>query len=74
MGVQFAPEYQKFYKNRFADVVHGQLRNRSKYENAERWLAGARTSMFRTGLKQIENDQQNGQWYNLTFDFNAMDD
>ena len=27
VGVNFGPEYQKFYKERFVDIVNGQLRN-----------------------------------------------
>ena len=28
MGASFGPEYRKLYKERFVDVVNGQLRNR----------------------------------------------
>ena len=61
MGANFGPEYQKFYNERFVDVVNGQLK--------------ARTSMFRSALGQITDDVQNhGTQYNPSFDLNTMDD
>ena len=72
--VQFSPEYRKYYKNRFVDVVNGQLRSWARYENVERWRTSARPSMFLSGLKQSENDQHYGRCYNPTFDPNAMDE
>ena len=74
VGVQFCLEYQKWYKNRFVDVVNGQLHSWEKYGNVERWGKNARTSMFRSGLKSVGDDLEDGRYYTPTFDLNAMDE
>ena len=47
MGTSFGPGYRKLYKERFVDVVNGQLRNRPHWNNVKEWLGRARTSLFR---------------------------
>ena len=74
MGASFGPECQKFYKARFVDIVNGQLWNWGNWRNVKEWHEHAGTSMFRSGLIQIKDDQENGQCYNPVFDLNAMDD
>ena len=68
IGVQFGKEHQKCYKSRFADIVNGQLTHGGKYDNVEKWRSNARTSMFRTGLQQIGDDQYCGCSYNPSLD------
>ena len=75
MGASFGPEYYKFYKERFVDIINGQLRNRASYKNVQDWLGRARTTMFRSGIGQITDDVQNYvTQYQPKFDFNAMDE
>ena len=55
MGANFGPEYQKFYKERFVDIVNGSWK---MWDNVKEWGQKARASMFRTGLGQITDDVQ----------------
>ena len=73
MGVQLGPEYRKQYKQRFIDVVNGQLTIWTHWGNVRKWQQKARAAMFRSGLKQIEDDSERGVAYDLAFDLNAMD-
>ena len=75
MGANFGPEYCKFYKERFVDVVNGQLRNKSLWNNVKEWLGKSRASTFCSGVGQITDDARNyGTQYDPNFDLNAMDD
>ena len=62
------------YEERFLDIVNGQLWNWAHWMNVKEWNERARTSMFRSGLRQIKDDQDNDIYYNPVFDLNAMDD
>ena len=74
MGAQLGPEYRMRYKQRFVDVVNGQLTNRMHWDNVQKWQQKARASMsFRSGLKQIEDDRGRGVAYDPTFDLHAVD-
>ena len=75
MRVNFGPEYQKFYMERFVDIVNGQFRSWPMWDNVKEWCQKARTSMLRSGPGQITDDAQNlGIQYNPSFDLNALDD
>ena len=56
------------------DVVNGQLWDRTYLQNVQEWNEKARTSMFRSGLTQIKDDQDNDIYYDPVFDLNAMDE
>ena len=58
------------------DIVNGQLRNKSNWQNVKDWQLGkARTSVFRSGIGQITDDARDGgTQYKPNSDLNAMDD
>ena len=74
MRANYGSEYQKFYKERFAGVVNGQFWRRAHSKNVQEWNEKARTSMFRTGLTQIKDDQDNDIYDDPVFDLNAIDE
>ena len=58
-------------KAEYFEWFHGD--GRTRWGNVQKWQQKARTSVFRSGLKQIEDDHGCGVAYDPTCNLNAMD-
>ena len=72
-GMQFGKEFRGLCQKRFTNVINGQIRDREKRKNVQRWERGARTSVFRSGLRRITDAARRGTTYTPAFDLGAMD-
>ena len=75
MGLSLGQEYQKRYSRVVIRTINGSIRDKKMKDDVDRWKNGARTTIFRQDLLQIENRVGAGETYDATFpvDIDAMD-
>ena len=61
--MQFGKEFRGLCPKPFTNVINGQIRDREKRNNVQRWERGARTAVFRSGLRRITDAARRGTNY-----------